>query len=94
MTNLELARYIRLIENRRLMSLENYFYRYGFLPNYNRYYIPNNNFNYYNFNNYSTGVRSSNVRTNPPRSIPQTGTTGNTTNVQAPIPKVNIKTKQ
>tara|TARA_R110002096_G_scaffold47013_3_gene125679 strand:+ start:51 stop:419 length:369 start_codon:yes stop_codon:yes gene_type:complete len=94
MTNLELSRYIRLIENRRLMSIENYFYRYGFLPNYNRYYIPNNNFNYYNFNNYSTGVRSSNVRTNIPRPIPQTGTTGNTTNVQAPIPKVNIKTKQ
>lgn len=91
MTNLELARYIRLIENRKLMSIENYFYRYGFLPNYNRYYYPNNN---YNVNNYSQGFRSYNVRTNIPRSIPQTGTTGNTTNVQPPIPKGNIKTKQ
>ena len=86
MSNLELARYIRLVEHKRIMSLENYFYRYGITPRYNyNYYQP------YNYNRiYKNNKRKLSI-------IPQTGTTGNTLNtpnVQPAIPKGNIKTKQ
>jgi len=89
MTNLELARYIRLIEHRRLISLENYFYKYGIKPRYGyNYYQP------YNYNRiYKNTKRYNNI-------TPQTGTTGNTTilnitpNVQPAISNGNIKTKQ
>lgn len=90
MSNLELARYIRLIEHRRVISLENYFYNYGIRPRYGyNYYQP------YNYNRIYKNTKRYNVIT------PQTGTTGNTTyipnttpNVQPPISNGNIKTKQ
>lgn len=94
MSNLELARYIRLIEHRRIMSLQNYLYMYNAQRNFNQWRYPIAN---YNINGYNSSVRNSNVRTNVPRTIPQTGTVGNTIttpNVQPPIATGNIKTKQ
>ena len=92
MSNAELARFIRLIEHKRLISLENYLYRYA----------RNNYFNlYYNHPFHSTwGFKDYNrTRTINFNNItqPKTGTVGNTIitpNVQPPIPKGNIKTKQ
>lgn len=89
MSNLELARYIRLIEHRRVISLENYFYRYQINRPffYRQFYINPINYNY----NYKQ-----NFRNNTNNNV-QTGTVGNTIatpNVQPPIPKSNIKTKQ
>ena len=85
MINNELVYYIRMIEQRRLLSLQNYFYKYGFHPDYYR----NYNYNPY-FNNSYNNYRSSTQRITPT----QTGTTGSTINVQPSIPKGNIKTKQ
>lgn len=90
MSNLELARYIRLIEHRRVISLENYLYRYGINRPffYRDFYLQPINYNY----SYKPSFRN-----NTNINIPRTGTVGNTItmpNVQTPIPKGNIKTKQ
>lgn len=87
MSNLELARYIRLIENRRMMSLENFLYNYRF------------NYNFNNFRRYydTTIYNNLNYRKRYTNQTPQSGTVGNTLNtpnVLPPIPKSNIKTKQ
>lgn len=87
MSNAELARYIRLIEHRRIVSFENYLYRFRFNRNFNRFHYSINDINFNNNNQ--------NYRNNTNNNV-QTGTTGNTLttpNVQPPIPKVNIKTK-
>ena len=92
MTNLELARYIRLIEHRRIISLENYLYRYARGNYFNLYYNHpfHSNWNFKDYNRIRT-INFNNI------TQPKTGTVGNTItmpNVQTPIPKGNIKTKQ
>ena len=70
------------------MSLENFLYNYRF------------NYNFNNFSRYyDTTIYNNNLsyRKSYTTQTPQTGTTGNTLttpNVQTPIPKGNIKTKQ
>lgn len=70
------------------MSLENFLYNYRF------------NYNFNNFSRYyDTTIYNTNLSYRKPYTTqtPQTGTTGNTLttpNVQTPIPKGNIKTKQ
>tara|TARA_R110002012_G_scaffold69193_2_gene179196 strand:+ start:40 stop:381 length:342 start_codon:yes stop_codon:yes gene_type:complete len=89
MSNDELARYIRLIEHKRIVSFENYLYRYGRV-------------NYFNlYNNLPFHINRSFKDSYKPKTIniqtPQTGTVGSTTitpNVQPPISNGNIKTKQ
>lgn len=82
MTNDELARYIRLIEHRRLISMQMYYYDYTNRRNF-YYTYPNFNSNNNNYRNYKKQI------------APQTGTVGNTTsNVITPVPKGNIKTNQ
>ncbi len=89
MSNSELTNYIRLIQHKRKISLQNYLYIYNTQSNFDRLrnLIINNthvgyNPNYRNLQNFN---------------IPKTGTTGNTLttpNVQPPISNGNIKTKQ
>ena len=89
MSNLELGRYIRLIEQKKYLSLQNYLYIYNAQRNFDRWRYPIAS---YNINNFSPNYRNYSTI-----NIPQTGTTGNTLttpNVQPPISNGNIKTKQ
>jgi hypothetical protein len=88
MSNLELARYIKLIEFRRQISLHNYIYLYNTQRNFDRLRNINANLN---------NIYNSNYKNNTFVNIPQTATVGNTTvtpNVQPPISNGNIKTNQ
>ena len=89
MTNLELARYIRLIDFKRQLTIQNYLYIYNTQRNFDRLRNLNNNNFYNNYNSYYRNKQNNNT--------PQTGTTGNTLttiNVLPPVSNGNIKTKQ
>lgn len=89
MSNLELARYIRLIQHKKQISLQNYLYIYNAQRNFDRWRYP---VTPYLINDFSSNYRNRSII-----NIPQTGTTGNTLttqNVLPPVPNKNIKTKQ
>tara|TARA_R100001443_G_scaffold13529_1_gene23529 strand:+ start:4771 stop:5139 length:369 start_codon:yes stop_codon:yes gene_type:complete len=92
MTNAELVHYIRLIEHKKLISFENYLYRYGRTNHFNFYYNQPfySGWNFKNYNRLKT-VNFNNI------TQPKTGTTGNTLTTPSVLPPIlngNIKTKQ